>query len=198
MTDLKEKMQKISELKNRILDDAKIECCESGDIEKAGLMVDMVKDLASAEKDCAEACYYKQIVEAMEEAKQEEMMGRMSMMGYNNNRYASGRYAPAGHGDMTRGYHPSMNEFGLDRMPKDMMEQAYLNEYLDERMGYSDGNRSYSGETRGSNSRRDGYSGERDIDEHLEMLRMEYRNANTDQKKREVKEKIERMLNDMR
>lgn len=37
-----------------------------------GEAVDMVKDIAEAEKYCSEACYYTSIVKAMEEAKEEE------------------------------------------------------------------------------------------------------------------------------
>lgn len=199
MGDLKEKMQQISELKHRIFEDAKTMCCENGDIAKAGLMVDMVKDLASVEKDCAEACYYSKIVEAMEE---EEMMGRM---GYNSNRYASGRYAPSGHGNMTRGFHPSGHEFGMDRMPPDMMEQVYLQDYFDDRMGYDNSGtqgRSPSNTGRGSSGSsqggRYGYSEGDTLDDHLEMMMEKYHTAGTEQKRREVKEKIERMLNEMR
>lgn len=33
---------------------------------EAGLIIDMIKDLAEAEKDCAKACYYKTVVAAVE------------------------------------------------------------------------------------------------------------------------------------
>ncbi len=101
MEDMKLKMKELEHLEEKLLCAAKEECCDSGDIQKAGLIVDMVKDIASVKKDCAEACYYSQIVEAMEEAKEEE-----KRYGYNPNRYADGRYAPAGHGNYAAGYVP--------------------------------------------------------------------------------------------
>lgn len=67
--------------------------CETGQV------VDMIKDLAEAEKCCWEACYYKSVSEAMEE--HDEEYDENDRSGYNNRRYSSGRYAPAGRGHIS-------------------------------------------------------------------------------------------------
>lgn len=64
-----------------------------------GDLTDMVKDMAETKKLCWEAKYYEHICHAME--KEEQGMGDNETMGYNTNRYANGRYAPSGHGNMT-------------------------------------------------------------------------------------------------
>lgn len=52
-----------------------------------GEYVDMIKDLAEAEKACQEACYYESVVAAMDE------YGDNPRMGYNPNRNAMGQYS---------------------------------------------------------------------------------------------------------
>lgn len=105
--------------------------------EEMGQVIDMIKDLASAEKDCYEAKYYKSIVEAMEEATE----GRA---GYDNWRYASGRFAPKGHGHMvgwtTPYVDPYMMQMGPDSTPyrmgyyEDQMRDRDMKDA--DRMGY--------------------------------------------------------------
>lgn len=99
MEELKAKMKEIEKFEDKLFEAAKDECCDGGDICKAGQIVDMLKDMASVKKDCAEACYYKTIIEAMKEDEEYRY-------GYNPNRYADGRYAPSGHGNYTSGYTP--------------------------------------------------------------------------------------------
>lgn len=84
-----------------------------------GQVIDMIKDLAQAEKDCYEAKYYKEIHESMEDFKEKEKCeastGGMpwylkflsgDKAGYDNWRYpSSGRFASKGHG-MRYGYMP--------------------------------------------------------------------------------------------
>lgn len=76
------------------------------DAEEMGAAIDMVKDLAQAEKDCAEACYYLMMIEDMG-------MGDGGAMGYDRWRYrSSGRFAPTGRGTRERGgYTPTMPEY---------------------------------------------------------------------------------------
>ena len=99
MQEVKKKMMKvddIGDIKKRL-----IECVESHlgngteaiDTHELGEVIDMIKDLAEAEEKCMKACYYETIVKAMHEESEED-----ERMGYNPNRYASGRYAPKGHG----------------------------------------------------------------------------------------------------
>lgn len=71
-------------------------------------VVDMVKDLAEAEKCAWEKCYYKSIVEAMEDQDKYEKSILKDMiekygeadgrLGYDRWRYSSGRFAPTGRG----------------------------------------------------------------------------------------------------
>ena len=61
-------VDRIYDLKNQVLDRIEQEVREKG-IDRAdylGMMVDMVKDLAEAEKDCWKASYYRAVTEAME------------------------------------------------------------------------------------------------------------------------------------
>lgn len=72
-----------------------VNTCEMGEA------IDMVKDLAEAEKAVWEKCYYKSIVEAMEDAEEERKRYGMDRAGYDRWRYGSGRFAPTGHGHET-------------------------------------------------------------------------------------------------
>lgn len=90
--------------------------CETVDGHAVGLVIDMIKDLCEAEKDLYKACYYKEVVTAMKNADENKecwskvlaMVGMMNLlgeeseqsdrMGYDNWRYASGRFAPTGRG----------------------------------------------------------------------------------------------------
>ena len=88
-----ETMTRMSQLEGEILDmlDRQVaRGLENVDAEELGEVVDMLKDLG-------EAKYYCSIVLAMQEEEE-------GPMGYNNRRYASGRYAPKGRGSM--GYEP--------------------------------------------------------------------------------------------
>lgn len=84
-----------------------------------GEYIDMIKDLAEAEKECQEACYYETVVEAMESDSYDE--GRM---GYNRKRNRLGQYSDGrGMGDsgsnQRMGYIPDMN-----RPYKRMMDET--------------------------------------------------------------------------
>lgn len=77
---------------------------DCADVKTMGEVVDMLKDIAEAEEKCWKACYYKTVTEAMNEAEpmdRMEFMDDEGRMGYDNWRYASGRYAPKGHGHKT-------------------------------------------------------------------------------------------------
>lgn len=82
-----EKLKDVCEIKETLTDWLKEEIAkgkECVDTEETGAVVDMIKDLASVEKDCYEACYYKAVAKAMEEAKEEdeEMAKLFGRMGY--------------------------------------------------------------------------------------------------------------------
>lgn len=97
------------------------------DTMEAGQVVDMIKDLAEAEKACMEACYYKTVIHAMNEYSEDSENDRM---GYNNRRYASGRYAPKGKGSVSGYYRPYEDDEPHPRYP-------YVRDPEMMRMGYS-------------------------------------------------------------
>lgn len=73
---------------------------ECFDVDAAGKVSDIIKDLAESEEKCIKAAYYSTIMDAMEGA--EEHARRY---GYDNWRYSSGRFAPKGSGHY-EGYTP--------------------------------------------------------------------------------------------
>lgn len=108
-----EKLKDLNELKHKLVEAVKMELAggvEGVDTQEMGEVIDMIKDLASAEKDCMEACYYELVCEAMDG-------GESERMGYDRWRYASGRFAPKGRGSV-RGYLPPyMNDSALRAEP---------------------------------------------------------------------------------
>lgn len=96
-----EKMKDLNEIKHRLIDWVKTETVKGfespAEVEIMGEVVDMIKDLAEAEESCMEAAYYEVVSEAM--------TGYDEREGYDNWRYASGRFAPTGRGTRT-GYEP--------------------------------------------------------------------------------------------
>lgn len=100
-----EKLKDISEMKHTLVEAAKAQMAqgvECVDTEEMGEVIDMIKDLAHAEKSCMEAAYYELVCEAMDG-------GESERLGYDRWRYASGRFAPKGRGSV-RGYLPPYRE----------------------------------------------------------------------------------------
>lgn len=135
-----------------------------------GEVVDMIKDLSEAEKNKWQSCYYKSIVEAMEESeygKDYDWSGPdEDRMGYPRMRDSRGRYMSS-----RRGY----DRMGMDDM---MMEDP---RYMDNRMGYSNG--AYGGGRRGqtmNQGSRYGYS----HDEYMNKIKMHSSNDPETMKKR--------------
>ena len=94
-----EKLKDIVDIKHDLVEAVKAEMAqgiEQVDTEEMGEVVDMIKDLASAEKSCMEAAYYELVCEAMQGE---------DAAGYDRWRYSSGRFAPKGRGSV-RGYLP--------------------------------------------------------------------------------------------
>lgn len=113
MEKTKEKVQEICCMKDELLSELKSHYGANAlSPERCGEIVDMIKDLAEAEAKCWESCYYKTVIEAMKEAKDEPRYGEP--YGYDNRRYASsGRFAPKGHGHIS-GYHDDMRMMDWD------------------------------------------------------------------------------------
>lgn len=134
--ELKAKMSELKALKEQLVSMVKQEICgnaEKADVKEVGEVVDMIKDLAEAEKYCWEGCYYESVSTAMEEHAEEPE----EMYGYNRSRSPrTGRYT-SGRGQM--GYTP--------RWPNDDWPI-----YPMEMMGYDGGNRggSMGGNTSGN------------------------------------------------
>lgn len=115
MHETKAKVERLCQMKHTLMTAMEaelakgIECVHT---KEAGEVIDMIKDLAEAEEKLYKACYYKKIVEAMDEAKEDEEMYLKMMafddledegrMGYNPNRGVSGRYTRSG-GDRSGG-----------------------------------------------------------------------------------------------
>lgn len=120
-----------------------------------GEVVDMIKDLTEAEKNKMQACYYKTIIEAMENPKNEygkdyDWAGPdEDRMGYPRSRDAMGRFTSRRGYDemprMQRGY--GQGQMGYE---PNMMLDPRMMEYESGRMGYSNG--AYGGGQRGMTS----------------------------------------------
>lgn len=100
-----------------------VECVDTAEM---GAAIDMVKDLADAEKNVWEKCYYEEIVEAMKDA------GRA---GYDNWRYSSGRFAPTGHGHFSGYTIPMQDEHMMRRMERDIPRMGYVDEAISHERG---------------------------------------------------------------
>lgn len=130
--------------------------------EELGEAIDMIKDLAEAEKAVWEKCYYEKITEAMEEEKEEiEQWKKSDRMGYDRWRYSSGRFAPTG-----RGHETSMatatGRSGFMPMDDHWMDEPWLANSkpirgTDIRYGYDgDGSNRMDGRTGNGGMRREG------------------------------------------
>lgn len=129
---------KIQEAKERIIDDLledlRVKGINQMNAGQTGQICDMIKDLAEAEHHCWEACYYKSVVEAMDEGNGDRMgyygpngsgVGSNAPMGYNatgRNQYSNGN------GSMGYTERMGMNRSGFSDQSieniKMMMEQA--------------------------------------------------------------------------
>lgn len=111
-------------------------------------VTDAIKDLASAKKNNLKACYYKTVIEAMEEYDDDERHypivyadehpyadGRKY---YDHYRYSSGRFAPKGRGHYSKSYIPEMDPM-MDRIRDDENRIAtHLDQYRDARRHYTE------------------------------------------------------------
>lgn len=114
MEDMKAKMEELKRNKETLMSWVSNEIasgCQQFDLKSCGETIDMIKDLASAEKDCWESLYYQTVTEAMTEYDE-------SPMGYNNRRMANGQYASAGRGRRVSRYRSMIDQ------------EPYINAYL--------------------------------------------------------------------
>lgn len=128
MTKMMAKSEEICQIKETLISWLKEEvntgkdCCH---LQSAGDVADMIKDLAKAEKDCAEAMYYTIVGTAMLEAEDPSY----GAMGYNPRHLNNGRFASAGRGHMVYGGHHSGGTAGFHPGPFTDQE-PYINAYL--------------------------------------------------------------------
>lgn len=187
MEKTKMKVFEMCELKDSLMSWAR-EHKDNSSIEQMGQVVDMIKDLSEAEKECWEARYYQSIVEAMHEEKEAQRYSG-ERAGYDHWRYASGRFAPSGHGHYSAGYTPTVDDRGMMDMDWD---------FQNPRMGYtSNGNSGRSGEnsTGGSNmgrggSRMSGYHRYRNA-------RMGYQTSGSDEDRHEMSEAMKEQIEEL-
>lgn len=222
-TKLECEVEKMCELKNKLISWVEeefskgVECVQT---DEAGEAVDMIKDLADAEKNCWKAKYYKSIVEAMEEAEEEEeaesrLMKLMSMMdgegrmGYDNWRYSSGRFAPSGHGHRS-GYTPMhmpttvdahWNErlgYDGDRMDgrSRSMTSGYDSPYSRSYDEYKDARRHYTESKSSSDKEEMHRHAERHLRETIDTMKEIWGDADPEMKKK-MKADLTRLLGDM-
>lgn len=162
MHELKEKVKPLTEMKEQLIKCLEAEMAKGVEMvstDEAGKVVDMIKDLADAEKNCIKACYYETVIESMKELEEDPRWGE-SRSGYNNRRYSNGEYAPAGRGRV-RGFDDPMRPYYLD-------ENLEMRQYWDpDRPGYTRnqtgsritaGNGSSGSNRGGQSSSRYGYS----------------------------------------
>ena len=107
---LEEEMKPLKKMCEKLMDAANHELekgIESVNAEELGEVVDMIKDIYKAKKEIAETCYYKSVMEAMEEHDfegEEEIMddGRRGYRGQPRSK-TSGRYMSRGDGRRNNG-----------------------------------------------------------------------------------------------
>lgn len=169
-------------------------------LDQAGALIDMYKDLCESEKNHWKACYYRKMVEGMEPPSEEELREYgEGPMGYDNWRYpSSGRFARTGRG--TRyGYEPSH-----DMMPQfmhDDMRKPITWDQNDDRYGkaYKDWMRARKHYTE-TNSQRDMDEMTLHAKEHvadvMTSIREMYKNANPELKK-ELKKDLTTLVGEM-
>ena len=210
---LEAELEPIKRMKERLVDMCKAEVdkgCVETDTKELGEVVDMIKDLAEADKACWSACYYKQIVKAMEKSEEEEeamqKMGyRMGVTGGQGSNNSSG-YNP--NRSMTTGRY--ISGYGDGRMGmtlEDEMQMPYIMAYTDGMMGYTPsgmGNRSQSGSRMGYEGQngRMGYD-EMNMTPHdrlnrtIENMKEMWKNADTEMKKK-MKQDLQNLINELK
>lgn len=142
MHKLHEKLEKLTTIEEKLTCLVEEQLCANicdVDTNELGEVIDMIKDLSEAKKDCTKAKYYETVTEAMLSAE-----GQNERYGYDNWRYASGRFAPKGQGHYDRSGYPMLPMTGMHYPPFDIRyrdlhsEMPYDGENY--RMGY-DGER---------------------------------------------------------
>lgn len=160
---LEEETKPIKKMCEKLMDSVNHELdkgIENVDTKELGEAIDMIKDLYEAKKEMYEACYYKQIMEAMEEhdfEDEEEIMdeGRRGYRG--QPRSQSGRFMSRGDGRRSNRGRGGRRGYESPMMYDDWDEMQRMSDFEDGRMYYGGSGSSSSGS--GSSSGGSGMSG---------------------------------------
>ncbi len=147
---LEEETKQIKKMCEKLMDTVNYELdkgIENVDTKELGEAIDMIKDLYEAKKEMFEACYYKQIMEAMEKQdfEDEEEVEKEGRKGYRGQpRSQSGRFMRRGDGRRSnrgrRGYEMPMMMYDDDMDDWEEMERMRdMDRMSYGRMGYSGG-----------------------------------------------------------
>jgi len=211
-----EKLEALCNIQNTLIENLSAQI--HGDIcnvdtHEAYEIVDIIKDISETKKYCMEAAYYKKVVDAMDDVD--------PAYGYNANRYASGRYAPKGHGNYTgrMGYRPFMDQEPYidaylhdpnfhDKMKRSDMNYGYnehdLNRdvhHMSDRYGksfndYREAKRHYTASHSAEDMNEMNVKANEHLADTIATMREIWSNADTTQKKR-MKTDLQALLNEM-
>lgn len=195
-------LQSIRMMKERLIEMCNAEVnkgCEAIDSKELGEAIDMIKDLAEADKACWSALYYKKVVEAMEKSEEEEET--MQKVGYRMGMTSSGIGYSQGSNSSNgnQGYNPNRS-----MTMEDESQMPYIMAYTDGMMGYTPsgmGNRSQSGSRMGYWDDRMGYEEQMTPHERLnrtiENMRKIWSDADPEMKKK-MKADLQNLINELK
>ena len=158
-------MHRIYQMKEKLIQEAmdRMQSMDGGSIEQMGQIIDMIKDLAEAEKSCLEADYYESVVEAMEEGSED-------------------RYGYDGGGSRGGSYGGGRSGFRMDPSDGEGGRMGYRNQY---------GNWPANPANRRRRMRRRGYSEE--SVENLRQMVEEADPARREQLKKDLQQLMQEM-----
>lgn len=166
--------------------------------EEVGEVVNMIKDYVETEEKAAKACYYKEVTKAMKEYG-EEAVPYNDREGYDSNRYANGRFAPKGHGNMTHsggrgGFTPT--PANMHHMQNEMMQRERELEHGRAYHNYDNAKRYYT-ETHDPNAKREmSEHAKEHVINMAETCREIYMNADPELR-REMKTELTKLVGEM-
>lgn len=185
------KMDKVKDIKNELIDWVDAHKDSARAFDAIGEAIEMIEDLAKTEKACWEACYYKSIVEVMEESKEEEKVAMR--MGYNPNRSAStGRYTSGYTDPVTMGPYARH----MDHMMTEMQNRmGYTADRPYDR--YNDAKRSYTESHNAADKQKMDHHAQEHVKECCDTMRDIWHNASPELKAR-MKQDLTNLINDMK
>lgn len=129
-------MHRIKDMKKTLISWLEMEISKGPgcfDVEAAGEVTDMIKDLAEAEEKCVKAEYYDTLINEMSENDHPN-----DLFGYDNWRYSSGRFAPKGRGTYSPEGYTSSSSGGNRSSNRGGSSNRGNSSRNNSRMGYHD------------------------------------------------------------